>query len=400
MLIALQAARDALQIGNMPAAAKHARELRDDHPDNSDIQGFAAAVFLAAGQHAEALELLEKLPESVDRLHAMALCCLKFKRTDDARGHLKRILALAPADMDAQRRLQALDTPPTPRTSVSDNPADMALRKGDLRRGFRLMAEFMRQESAPERNLGRFSNPLPYWRGQSVNHLLVIGSAGDGDTLQFCRYLKAAKARVKRMTVVVRPPLVALMQRSGFEVAGLFGITDLMAEADAQIEMMALPAALEPSYGPTSHYLRANPRDYGPGFHVGINWVASEDSGIERTVDVSALEPLNLPGVTFHCLTFGERAKAAPAWIKPLIVGAYDDTADAVAGLDLVITVDSSPAHLAGGLGVPVWVALPGVSDWRFEKHPYRWRWYSSAKLFRGSQCFERMALELRTKVP
>jgi tetratricopeptide (TPR) repeat protein len=397
-MIALESARDALKLGDMPTAARYARQMMVDHPMDDAVCGFAAAVLLAAGQFAEALTTLQALPESVDRLHAMALACIKLERTDEARTHLMRLLEIAPDDLDAQRRLKALDGPPAPRTRNSDHPADKALRKGDLKRGFRLMADYMRQESAPARDPSRFSNPVPHWRGQPVKHLLVIGSAGDGDTLQFARYLKVAQSRVKRMTVAVRPPLVGLLQRSGFDVAGLFAITDLMAQADAQIELMALPSALEPTYGQTSHYLRATPRDYGPGFHVGVNWAASEDSGIERTVDVSALEPLNVPGVTFHCLTFGKRATEAPAWIKPLQVGDYADTADAMAGLDLVITVDSSPAHLAGAIGVPVWVPLGKVADWRFESHPHRWRWYSTAKLFRGPQAFERMAAELRRR--
>lgn len=326
-----------------------------DHPENEDARGFAGAVLVAVGQYDEALSILQALPEDAYRLHGIAVCCIKLGRHAQARDYLRRAIEINPDDI-AARRMQLLVEPPSARALARARPAMWAaaqnsLRAGDLVQGFKLLAENV---EVSERDTGELSVEVPRWRGQMVDRLLVIGSGGDGDTLQFCRYLEDAAKRCNRLTVAARPPLLKLIARAGYRVAGLYGITDLLRDADAQIEMMALPSLVGATYGQTSGYLLADaPRDFGPGFHVGINWVASEDTGVDRTVPVDRLGPLaDVPGVSFHCLTFGERGKEAPAWIKPLQLGDYADTADTMAGLDLVISVDSSPAHLAGGLDV------------------------------------------------
>jgi hypothetical protein len=397
----LAGVRAALKAGDSAQAETGARQLLKLAPDDPDVQGFVAAVLLMANRHADALALLRGLPENLDRLLAMSVCYEKTGQRQQAENYVRRVLLARPHDIDAQMRLAALKRSAGKRVALGrDTPADKALRAGNLARGFPLLAQYIAiQRSVPYRAID--SRQVPHWRGERVKRLLVIGAAGDGDTLQFARYLPAAAERCERITVAVRPPLMPLLKRSGWNVAGLFGLADLLRDADAQAEMMALPASTGHTYGPTAGYLKAGtPRDYGPGFHVGVNWTASEEAGARRTVPVEMLQPLaSVPGVTFHCLTFGERAKAAPSWVQPLALGDYADTADAMAGLDLVITVDSSPAHLAGALGVPVWVALPGRADWRFETHPHRWAWYSSARLFRGAGAFERMACEMRALI-
>ena len=153
------------------------------------------------------------------------------------------------------------------------------------------------------------------------------------------------------------------------------------------------------------------------GFRVGIAWQGAPGyaGDAQRSVPLAAFAPLaNCPGVRLFSLQkhhgseqltpLADRLKIVD--LGPLVDeagGAFVDTAAVMKALDLVITSDTAVAHLAGALGVPVWVALPAVPDWRWLLDRDDSPWYPTMRLFRQtragdwSDVFARMASELRT---
>ena len=129
------------------------------------------------------------------------------------------------------------------------------------------------------------------------------------------------------------------------------------------------------------------------GVRVGLIWAGSPDhpNDANRSLQADLYRPLlSVPGVTFHSLQTGDGASQLGRWDQAGRVRDFgpqiQDFADAAAAmerLDLVITVDTAPAHLAGALGRPVWVLLPHVPDWRWMLEREDSPWYPTMRLFR-----------------
>jgi hypothetical protein len=248
----------------------------------------------------------------------------------------------------------------------------------------------------------------PLWGGPSSppQRVLVINDHGLGDTIQFARYLPLmAKAGAE-------PHLLApakLHRLIGALVEGrLFEREPADVTFDAQIAISSLPRAFGtrldsvPAQVPYLHpekwrLPRWAQRIGEQGFRIGCVWQgnANPEADISRSFALKALAPLaNVPGVRLVALQkgFGEEQ----LWQDPpgfpvlrlsaaFVVGgpAFLDTAAAMASLDLVVTCDTSIAHLAGALGRPVWVALKQNSEWRWLRDRDDSPWYPTMRLFR-----------------
>jgi Tfp pilus assembly protein PilF len=257
----------------------------------------------------------------------------------------------------------------------------------------------------------------PQWRGEPLGArtLLVHAEQGLGDVIQFVRYLPPidgivffeAPARLMRLLSSNRelPPMLP----SGSPLPG----TELV------IPLLSIPARTKvtPVQPP---YLFAEPERVAfwrdrigtEGFRIGINWQGYpgrfEDKG--RSVPLSMFRPLaGVPGVRLISLQKleGEQQVSAAGFKVETLEGldagpdAFVDTAAVMMTLDLVITSDTSIAHLAGALGRPVWVALRLVPDWRWMLDRHDSPWYPTMRLFRQTSdgdwpgVFEAMAAAL-----
>jgi tetratricopeptide (TPR) repeat protein len=297
---------------------------------------------------------------------------------------LRRAIALAPQHANAHSGLGIL-----------------LLMRGDFAEGF---DEYEWRLRSSERKGPRF--PEQPWQGENLagRHIYVQAEQGFGDTLQFARYLPLLASRAGRVTVRVHQQLATLLRESFPDIAVLGDRGD-PAPYQCDAVLLSLPRLFKtrletvPAQMP---YLRA-PADAVQrwtgrlgamaGLKVGVVWAGNPDhvNDHRRSLDLDVLEPLfAAEGVSFVSLQVGARA----AGLKKLkgsvriddISGAFGDfaeTAAAVSALDLVITVDTSMAHLAGALGKPVWVLLPWVTDWRWmlgrEDNP----WYPTMRLYR-----------------
>jgi hypothetical protein len=249
----------------------------------------------------------------------------------------------------------------------------------------------------------------PRWDGSSFagRTLLVHAEQGFGDTLQFARYMPLVRALGGRVLFEVQPRLVPLLRTSGFGEVVAAGET--LDHFDLHVPLLDLPilfrTTLEtmPADVP---YLKADPQRVAlwrqrlstfAGLRVGIHWQGNKAYALDRTrsIPLDQFAPLwRLEGVQLFSLQKGEGAQqlaelhpASPihAFSAELDPGeeAFIDTAAVMQLVDLVITSDTATAHLAGALGVPVWVALCSVPDWRWFLDRGDSPWYPTMRLFR-----------------
>ncbi|AFY64842.1 glycosyl transferase family 9 [Geitlerinema sp. PCC 7407] len=241
----------------------------------------------------------------------------------------------------------------------------------------------------------------PQWSGDDLagRTLLVHAEQGLGDTLQFVRYLTAVQERGARVVVECQRPLLSLLQPS-FPDFVWVAQGDRLPDFEVHIPLMSLPHCLAMAEVPGAPYLTfpaevasvtLAERPTPPRYRVGIVWAGNpkHPNNQNRSCPLETFLPLfELPGIAWYSLLKGDRTADLQALGVPVEnldpqIQSFADTAAAIAQLDLVITVDTSVAHLAGALGKPVWVLLAFDADWRWLRHRADSPWYPTARLFR-----------------
>lgn len=248
----------------------------------------------------------------------------------------------------------------------------------------------------------------PLWDGRLMRGktLLVHDEQGFGDTFQFLRLMSQAKARSQaRIVLQIRQEQASFARRMpGIDQVILQG--ELPPTFDMHCHLMTLPMALDvrladlPGAMP---YLSSDPARLRtwqkrladlPRPLVGLVWAGrpTHFNDANRSMSLATLAPLAHDDVTFVSIQKGDaaaQAKAPPAGMRIVNLGDeiadFDDTAAILTLLDLLISVDSAPVHLAGALGRPAWVMLPFVPDWRWLLERDDTPWYPSLRLFRQS---------------
>lgn len=227
------------------------------------------------------------------------------------------------------------------------------------------------------------------WRGAPLQdrHVLVRCYHGLGDTIQFARYLEPLAAAAASVTLWVQPCLLELMRHVG-------GIDERLplhdgepaAPYDVDVEIMELmhalrlpPAALAP--GPYIHIDECHlPDRERRDLRVGIAWRAG-DWDASRSLDDGSLDALLAhDGISWVSLQF--ESGTLPPRLASVDAADIVATARVMRCLDLVISVDTMAAHLAGAIGAKIWTLLPRACDWRWG-HGERTCWYPTMRLFR-----------------
>lgn len=216
--------------------------------------------------------------------------------------------------------------------------------------------------------------PFPRWDGTPLDgkRVVIWPEQGLGDQIMMARYVPELVRRGCTVTLVCAPALERLFKQSlDVNVLPAKGSIDLP-EADSWIWAMSLLAAMRGSPAPVDPYLDAKPRC--TEFRIGL---ATRGSPTNLNDAYRSLPQ----DVTEALLAFPGVGSLLP---EDTFASDMLDTAEIVAGLDLVISVDTSIAHLAGALGKPVWILLPAyATDWRWQTHRTDSPWYPSARLFR-----------------
>ena len=239
---------------------------------------------------------------------------------------------------------------------------------------------------------------IPIWNGTSQPNarLWIRCEQGYGDFLQFCRLLLDAAARVGSVVVTVPPSLQRLAGASFSQIE--FQLETSTPKADVWLSLMSLPDRLRwtPSDTAPPPYLRTHPTAPARLGHLGapirkIGWVSAGNpdhfNDHNRSLSPECLGGFRLPPSiqAFRVQPDARLTDGLPFELLPPEIELTDfcDTARWLETLDLLITVDTSVAHLAGGLGLPVWILLPYAPDWRWGTDGETTRWYGSARLFR-----------------
>jgi Tfp pilus assembly protein PilF len=246
----------------------------------------------------------------------------------------------------------------------------------------------------------RFDSPA--WDGSPLKGTLLLHwEQGLGDTIQFLRYIMAARRRVGRLVLEVQPPLLPLLHDlPGADLVLPTGAPMPLHAAHAPL--LSLPHLLgDPEPSPVPRYLTAEPeraarwiaRLRGEAPLIGLVWAGNprHSNDGNRSIPLNLLAPLlEQDGLRWISLQVGPRAAdiattgldgrltdAAPALTD------FAETAAALAQLDLLIAVDTAVAHLAGALGRPCWLLLPFAPDWRWGQQGEGCAWYESLRLWR-----------------
>ena len=283
------------------------------------------------------------------------------------------------------------------------NLSQVLLRQGRFAEGWPAL------EARPWNQLLLARIPAPRWQGQSLagKSLLLGVEGGHGDMLQYCRYAALLKQQgVARLGLVCQPALKRLLATlPGVDVLVAVGETVPGPDWDFWSLPLSLPfqcgtrLATIPAAIP---YLRARPQEVrtwnarltGQGLRVGLAWKGNpqfENDGERSLADLHSLAPLARSGLRFVSLQTGpgpEQAAAPPPGLDLLDASPwlhdFADTAALVTNLDLVISVDTAVAHLAGALGKPCWLLLPHhQTDCRWLLDRKDSPWYPKHRLFR-----------------
>lgn len=357
-------------------------------PHYADARNNRAVALWGLGRLGEALAgfdaALAVKPDYVEAHYNRGNALRDMLRLDEAKQSFDRAIALNPGFAPAYR-----------------NKGFCALLLGDFASGLPLY-EWRKRLNPP---IEARSYPQPLWTGKEAIHgktLFVYIEQGLGDTIQFYRFVAPLLARGAQVILSVQDALLSLLQDASPKVA-LVGARAVPAAFDFHIPLMSLPLALgltARAIPATVPYLAAEPertarwaaRIGKKGFKIGISWQGARGGVTSRAVPLSCFKDLSaLPGVRLISLQkgFGAEQLAALPQVECLGEGfdkdpdAFLDSAAVMASLDLVITLDSALAHLAGALGHPVWVALKQVPDWRWFLGRRDSPWYPSMRLFR-----------------
>jgi tetratricopeptide (TPR) repeat protein len=308
-------------------------------------------------------------------------------RLDEEEGFYHRALALDPQYADAHQNL-----------------AWVLLKRGDFARGWAEYAQRWRKS-----DYEAISVPgVTEWRGESIEgrRLLIVGEQGFGDHFQFLRFAQVLAERGATVEVCVREPMLSLVARMPGVRRAYTGKP--RGNYDFWVPMMSIPCCigLEVSTIPAAvPYMSADKAKVkawrkrvatatpASRRKVGLVWAGSPTFGndVYRSMALSELAPLaDVTGIDWYVLQKGpahEQLANAPAAFRAhdftSYLSTFEETAALIMNLDLVITVDTGLAHLAGALGKPVWLLLPANSDWRWLEVREDSPWYPGMRLFR-----------------
>lgn len=410
-------ARALLGSGDVARAEVEARQFHTARPDIPDASSLLARCLRLLGREAEALPLLAHaaaVSSAMAEVNELGLCLLELDRPAEAADAFRQAAELAADRFQPWHNLgNALLDQHQPEAAIAAFDRALALAPEDaasrvhraqalllLGRYAEGFVEYEWRWRLPATLTLRGGLTTPLWDGAPLagRRLLLYAEQGFGDTLQFARFVPMAAQRGGRIILDVPPALHRLL--SGLPGAAQVSRQDAPApDHDLRLPLMSLPHAL----GVTVETLPAAPYlpvpDPGPwagrlahlsGRKVGLAWkaLAEKRGSALRSAPLAALSPLfALPGISWISLQ-----KDVPAEDRPLPphmpdvsghLGDFADTAALIAGLDLVVTVDTAVAHLAGAMGKPVWVMLPAGCDWRWLMAREDSPWYPTARLFR-----------------
>jgi len=388
----------------------------------------------AAAHYRQALEAQPNYFQARNNLGGLLVDRQEF---DEGMMHCQLALALNPHDAKAHNNMgaaltslgrhqealthfsQALKLDPS-HPEANWNSSQLLLLFGDFEKGWPAYEWRRTQPKISPR-----SSSQPLWDGsmRMDSTILLHAEQGLGDTLQFIRYAALVKERVGRVIVDCQTALMGLLSLIP-EIDYIVPADSILPDFDIQSPLLSLPwifHTTQETIPAAIPYLQAKPElvDYWhqelksiKGLKIGIAWQGGKFDPrrtvpLEQFAKLAAVKGVHLISLQkgagseqlarlagqFPVVDFGDRLDTAS--------GPFMDSAAIMKNLDLVVSSDNVIVHLAGGLGVPVWLALPFVPEWRWQLNREDSPWYPSMRLFRQTRMgqwddvFTRIAEEL-----
>jgi len=393
------------------ACYERALELR---PHRAESRIGLGVVLRAQGRLEDAVasyrQALALSPENPDAHNNLGIALVDLGRREEAITHHKKALALQPDHAELHYNLgNALQHHGPYSEALTCYGRALALKpdyaKAHLNRSLALLltgeldAGWQEYEWRFAVNVYDRKFDRPLWSGEPLTgrSILIHAEQGFGDTLQFIRYLPAVAERGGRVVLEVPKALVRLA-RTVVGALEVVAAGDPLPGFECHCPLLSLPRVLKTNLATIPNavpYLSAPADASGvwaeriataPGLRVGIVWAGT----IVGAIDLRLLQPLwEVDGVSWFSLQVGERSGDISslsgvkiADLSPWLVD-FAETAAAICHLDLVISVDTSVAHLAGALGRPIWLLLRHPPEWRWLLEREDSPWYPTARLFR-----------------
>ena len=397
--------------GNIESALHSLRRALELKPDYAD----------AHSNHGNVLQEQGHLDLAVASYrHALQLRPAYFDALNNLGNALRAQGKLTESVASYERALQV--KPDNPQVRMSR--ALCWLQMGDFERGW---PEYEWRLKCKEFSIPAFRQPL--WDGSPLEGrvILLYADHGLGDSIQFIRYAPLVKARGGRVIVACQQPLARLLATCP-GIDEVFAEGSLLPDFAFYAPLMSLPRILATSLSSVPAevpYVTADAAlveqwrcelEPGGGFRIGIAWQGNPQyrKDHQRSFRLVQLEPLEprVAGVRLFSLQKGVGTDQIAGLGERFAVSElgsrftdFMDTAAVMRNLDLVITSDSSLAHLAGAMGVPIWLVLPVAADWRWLTNREDSPWYPTMRLFRQQrwgdwdEVFARMTGELAARI-
>lgn len=363
------------------------------YPNDAILHNNRGAMLQTMGRYEEAMACYERAlefnPDYPDALNNYGTVIEAFGRYTEAEASIRKALAIDPGKVSAHWNLSLA-----------------LLRMGRFEEGWHEHEWRWRKENF-QRFIFGFKQPR--WDGSQAlegKTILLTAEQGFGDSIQFVRYALLLHGRGAKILLMVPRALVELFA-SSLPVAGVFNTTPELPPFDFHIPLLSLPFAvgttleavpaeipyLRPPPSRRIVWEQKLPRRTMP--RVGLVWAGSptHTNDMHRSLSLAILEPLlqikSFEFVVLQKEISAEDRRCLEAHPELVVIGEqfddFSDTAAAISTLDLIITVDTSVAHLAGALGKPVWILIPPAADWRWLHDRADSPWYPTARLYRRS---------------
>ncbi|ADW70874.1 Tetratricopeptide TPR_1 repeat-containing protein (plasmid) [Granulicella tundricola MP5ACTX9] len=378
-----------MDFGQWQVAEMMLRKAIELDPDLLAAYCNLGSVLAQQGNTVAAIEALRQVLQR-DPAHAEALCTLgnTMNNLGDEAGAMKCFhLALKANPGHALTRF---------------NMSTLTLAAGNFAEGwpdYELRWQ-VRESSRNERHLTQ-----PRWTGEDLrgSSIFVYAEQGFGDTIQFSRYVLLLVELGAQVILEVQPQLFQLLENIHPSVLVITKDSPAASETNFHCPLLSLPSIFEtdiesiPACIPNLHtevgHMAWPEHLASKRLRVGVVWAGNPDHMRDRMRSIPFNQfshILSASEIAFYSLQKGPAATqfATAQHVIDLdaILLDFTDTATAILNMDLVITVDTSVAHLAGALGKPVWILLHHTPDWRWLRGRVDTPWYPSARLFRQTE--------------
>jgi len=403
----------AFEVGESTTAFRILRRIIQLTPNDVHASLRLGQALRRSGQKQEALPYLQRAqqlePQNEQVLYELALVLEDLQHYDEALAHIRQALRQNPQDADLLNvaasnlcnlgnpeeaiplYVQAIEQEPDFH-ALSFNLSQALLQAGQWREGWRFF-DYRLVLRPPEK---RPESSAPLWKGESLagKSILIWQEQGFGDTIQFLRFLPVLTEMKAEVTVLINGQLITLAEKN-FPDCTFIDQRQSPLPTDYQLPILSLPRRLElndPQMLTGEAYLTCKETEALAGndnLRIGLVWAGNPNHPDDhrRSITSALLSPLlKTAGVAWYSFQVGRHEWAeeqnAIHDLRPQLTN-FLATAQYIRQMDLIISVDTAVAHLAGAMGTTTWLLLDYAADWRWGSHPNQTEWYQSMRLFR-----------------